>query len=60
MAIRMRRFGTLNERIAAELSESISSKRTFLLTKYNNFIERVFNSRLNSHFKYKRKRRTKK
>jgi ribosomal protein L10 len=56
----MRRSGTLNERIVSELSESINNKRTFLLVKYNNFIERVFDSRLNAHFKYKHKRRTKK
>ncbi len=52
----MRRFSRLNVRIYTEFIENLRNKKTALLRNRNIFMERIFNSRLHSHFRKKKRR----
>lgn len=55
-AIRMRRFSRLNTRIYTEFIENLKNKKTALLRNRDIFMERIFNSRLHTHFRKKKRK----
>jgi ABC-type sugar transport system ATPase subunit len=56
MAIRTRRLNRLNTRVYTEFIENFKNKKTLLLRNRNIFMERIFNSRLHTHFRKKKRK----
>jgi len=52
----MRKFSRLNVRVYTEFIENLRNKKTSLLRNRNIFMERIFNSRLHSHFRKKKRK----